>query len=815
MLILFFKILFSGVAKSSVGVYITDFQNNRILYFPDCCGGTGGPNPVATLQYGQVSFTSYGVNTPSLSGQSLGNAFGIAVDLSDNLYACDFSNNRVLFYPFGSNTPSRVYGQPNYTTNAPNNGGPPSASSLKQPQAVAIDNARNIVYIVDSGNHRVLKFNGNSTVAIGVFGQQGSFVSNIVYPTSASSLFFPRGVAVDSTGAVYVSDTGNNRILYYEYLSYTASNVYGQAFFSNRRPNQGLNEPTAFTLYNSLGVHVGIDDILYVADTKNSRVLRLSGSCFCVPGYYSATGMGPCLPCPAGSFGLSTFGGSICTPCGAGTFSSIVGATTSGCLPCSMGGTYSAGGASICSVCPAGSFVANNVAGLGNLACSSCFQGSWSAAAASNCTLCGVGSASSVIGAPSEATCVLCLPGFYAPTPGMAACIPCPSGYYSSLPGAVSPASCISCPVNFFSSVPGSATCLPCPPGSSAAAGSAVCTICPPGQVPNNTSPTGCWPCMAGQFSSLGGSSTCQTCPSGSWAASGASECTLCAAGMYLAINGGTNASQCTPCNSGTYSPFQGSSSCTSCPAGYFSNATNSSTCGRCSKGFYSSFGASSCLPCPPGLVALSEASASCGPCPSGNIPDVSTGNCTVCPPGSFAPFGATTCIQCSSGSYSEFSNSSSCTPCANGYYSAFQGANSSIHCLPCSPGYYGIGIGQSACQPCAVGYFSNVTAATTNTCERCKINTFSSSVGSGSCSSCGPGLVALTEGQSQCFPCGSGSVSFNFTCKQCDAGSYATEGAVNCTLCNAGSYSNTTGRSSCEACPLGTYSALAGGNNE
>src|SRR5438094_4979731 len=71
---------------------------------------------------------------------------------------------------------------------------------FNSPFSVAVDNSGN-VYVVDSGNNRVEKFDSSGTflTAWGSFGSgDGQFSS-------------PRGVAVGPSGNVYVVDTNNNR----------------------------------------------------------------------------------------------------------------------------------------------------------------------------------------------------------------------------------------------------------------------------------------------------------------------------------------------------------------------------------------------------------------------------------------------------------------------------------------------------------------------------------------------------------------------------------------------------------------------------
>ncbi|MDH4084842.1 MAG: 6-bladed beta-propeller, partial [Nitrospira sp.] len=61
------------------------------------------------------------------------------------------------------------------------------------------------VYVVDSGNHRIQKFDGNGTFLCS-FGNRGK---------TEGQLNFPYGIAVDREGCVFVVDSGNNRILKY------------------------------------------------------------------------------------------------------------------------------------------------------------------------------------------------------------------------------------------------------------------------------------------------------------------------------------------------------------------------------------------------------------------------------------------------------------------------------------------------------------------------------------------------------------------------------------------------------------------------
>ena len=103
----------------------------------------------ADVVYGQGgSFTTNTINKSGVSADSLYGPTGVALDGSDNLYVVDESNNRVLYYPAGSTTATRVYGQGgSFTTNTANKGGI-SANSLYYPHGVALDGSGNL-YVAD------------------------------------------------------------------------------------------------------------------------------------------------------------------------------------------------------------------------------------------------------------------------------------------------------------------------------------------------------------------------------------------------------------------------------------------------------------------------------------------------------------------------------------------------------------------------------------------------------------------------------------------------------------------------------------------
>ncbi len=264
---------------SGGNLYVADSYNNRVLFYP---AGT----TTATRVYGQLgSFTTNTLNKGGISANSLWLPQGVILDSNGNLYIGDFGNNRVLFYPAGSTTATRVYGQGgSFTTNTVNKGGI-SASSLYQPQKFAMDPSGNL-YVADYGNSRVLFYPSGSTTATRVYGQLGSFTTGTVNNggVSANSLWDPYGEALDSAGNLYIVDNRNHRALFYPAGSTTATQVYGQlgSFTTNIPVDGGV---TANDLFYPQGINLDSSGNLYISDSGENRILVYPPTT--TPGIYS------------------------------------------------------------------------------------------------------------------------------------------------------------------------------------------------------------------------------------------------------------------------------------------------------------------------------------------------------------------------------------------------------------------------------------------------------------------------------------------------------------------------------------------------
>ena len=250
-----------GVALDSSGnLYIADATNHRVRKVD---ATTGNISTVA------------GTGTPGFSGDggaatsaALGSPRGVALDGSGNLYIADWSNHRIRRVDATTGNISTVAGMGSLGFSG--DGGAATSATLNLPQGVALDGSGNL-YIADSWNHRIRRVDattGNiSTVAgTGTLGHNGDGGA-----ATSARLNSPRGVALDGSGNLYIATASGIRK-----VDATTGNI------STVAPGSGFGgdggPATAARLNGPAGVALDSSGNLYIADSRNHRIRKVDTS---------------------------------------------------------------------------------------------------------------------------------------------------------------------------------------------------------------------------------------------------------------------------------------------------------------------------------------------------------------------------------------------------------------------------------------------------------------------------------------------------------------------------------------------------------
>jgi DNA-binding beta-propeller fold protein YncE len=172
-------------------------------------------------------------------------------------------------------------GNPSYTTGEVNNSAYPNSKGFHLPRGVVVDTTNHRLFVADALNNRILVFNLSAgdlitdRTADYVLGQT-SFTANTAGST-ASTLNVPNGLALDSARQLlWVADVGNHRVLGYDISAVStgmsASYVLGQASFTANaaaRTQTGMDSPS-YVAYDQSGTR------LFVGEGGNGNNQRVT-----------------------------------------------------------------------------------------------------------------------------------------------------------------------------------------------------------------------------------------------------------------------------------------------------------------------------------------------------------------------------------------------------------------------------------------------------------------------------------------------------------------------------------------------------------
>jgi uncharacterized protein (TIGR03437 family) len=293
--------------------------------------------------------TNYTINTVAGGGTAIGSSatnvsattvaitapFGVAADSNGNFYVADQSagairevsskgiittltatpypkgvavdsTGAVYFSDLDSATVSRLVGSTvtviagDKASGFSGDGGAATKAGLNSPYGIAVSSSGD-VYIADLGNNRIRKVSGGNITTVA--GSSSSCPSSTTAangdggPATSALLCSPSGVALDATGNLYIADTFNHRIR--KVTNGVITTIAGTGTYGYTGDN---GTATSATISNPVGLALDSSGNLFIADANNAVIREVSGGTIT-----TIAGLGPTSAGFAGDGGPAVF----------------------------------------------------------------------------------------------------------------------------------------------------------------------------------------------------------------------------------------------------------------------------------------------------------------------------------------------------------------------------------------------------------------------------------------------------------------------------------------------------------------------------
>jgi len=188
----------------------------------------------------------------------------VAVDSSGNVYVADTDNHRIRKITPADRIEDRVVSTFAGTDTRGHADGPGTEAQFNYPYGVAVDSSGN-VYVADADNNRIRKITPEGVVSTFAGSTEGSADGT----ATTAQFHHPTGVAVDSSSNVYVADADNNRIR-------KITPEGGVSTFAGSTEGSADGTATTARFQSPTGVAVDSEGNVYVADADNNRIRKIT-----------------------------------------------------------------------------------------------------------------------------------------------------------------------------------------------------------------------------------------------------------------------------------------------------------------------------------------------------------------------------------------------------------------------------------------------------------------------------------------------------------------------------------------------------------
>jgi len=249
-----------GLVISKDQMYVADTLNNRVIRIDL---KTGRAQPFAGT--GEPGYSGDG--GPALKA-SFNQVFALDINRAgDKVYLTDLRNRRIRSIDINSGIVATIAG--NGQTGVPVDGTSALNSPLVDPRAAAVDS---------KGNLYILERNGNALRLVDTSGKIRTVIGPEKPPQYRNArerdLNGPKHLCIDSEDNVFIADTENNIIRKYFPRTGTTATIAGNGEKGDRLIQ---NNPLMSQLNRPHGVIQHSSGDLYISDSENNRILRLSG----------------------------------------------------------------------------------------------------------------------------------------------------------------------------------------------------------------------------------------------------------------------------------------------------------------------------------------------------------------------------------------------------------------------------------------------------------------------------------------------------------------------------------------------------------
>ncbi len=254
-----FNLPYNSTADASGNLYIADFSNNQIRKLVIATGAV-------TLLAGNAIGTA-GIANGTGTAASFNNPPGIVYNPADgNLYVTDFNNNQIRRVT----TAGVVTLFAGSTTGASGTAtGTGTAARFTGPNGIAVDAAGNL-YVADQNNNQIKKITLAGVVTL-VAGSPTAATGSADGVSTAATFSAPRGITVDASGNLFITDSNNNtiRLITPSGLVTTFAGTAGVGGYTDAVGTAALfNFPRGLDFDPSTGN-------LYVADYTNNVIRKI------------------------------------------------------------------------------------------------------------------------------------------------------------------------------------------------------------------------------------------------------------------------------------------------------------------------------------------------------------------------------------------------------------------------------------------------------------------------------------------------------------------------------------------------------------